>query len=62
MVLAGAGLGLSGCGGGTSTGGGGGGGGGGGPLVSNYTITVIGTDSANSVVANTSFAFTLTIQ
>jgi subtilase family serine protease len=64
LLLAGAGFGLSGCGGGATSGGGGGGGGGtgGGPITYNDTVTVIGTDSANNVVANTSFAFTLTVQ
>jgi subtilase family serine protease len=67
LVLAGAGLGLSGCGGSTSgTGTGGGGGGGGttsGPTTNNYTVTVIGTDTAtSSITANTTLAFTLTVQ
>ncbi len=62
IVLAGVDLGLSGCGGGTSTGAGGGGGGGG-PVTTNYTITVVGKDTAtSSIVANTTFAFTLTVQ
>jgi subtilase family serine protease len=66
LVLAGAGLGLSGCGGGSvATSGGTGGGGGGGNQNStyNYTITVIGTDTSNSAItANTTLAFTLTVQ
>lgn len=61
LVLAGVGLGLSGCGGSSSTTGGGGGGGG--ATTYNYTITVIGTDTASSsIVANTTVAFALTIQ
>ena len=64
MVFAGVGLGLSGCGGGSSSGTGGGGGGtGGGATTTNYTITVIGTDTTtSSITANTTLAFTLTVQ
>ena len=62
LVLAGLGFGLSGCGGGSSSSGGGGGGGGG-ATTYNYTVTVIGADSTTgSIAANTTFAFTLTIQ
>jgi subtilase family serine protease len=63
LAFAGLGLGLSGCGGGSSSGGGGGGGGGGGTTTADYTITVIGTDTATSTItANTTLAFTLTVQ
>lgn len=65
VVLAGVGMGLSGCGGGTSTSTGTGSSGSGtsGSTTSNYTITVIGKDTANSsIVANTTFNFTLTVQ
>jgi subtilase family serine protease len=65
LVLTGVGFGLSGCGGGsTSSGsGGGGGGGGGGSTTTNYTITVIGADTTTgSITANTTLAFTLTVQ
>jgi hypothetical protein len=66
VVLTGVGLGLSGCGGGSSTtGSGGGSGGGGNQTTSNYTITVIGTavtPGVNPISANTSLAFTLTVQ
>jgi subtilase family serine protease len=63
VVLAGVGLGLSGCGGGSSSGGGGGGGGGGGATTYNYTVTVIGADTTTgSIAANTTLAFTLTVQ
>ena len=63
LLLAGIGLGLSGCANNTAgSGGGGGGGGGGGAITYNNTITVIGTDSTNNVIANTTFAFTLTVQ
>ncbi len=69
LVLAGVGLGLSGCGGGSGVPGcivcgtGGSGTGGGTSPTTNYTITVIGTDTANSAItASTSLAFTLTVQ
>ena len=68
MVLAGVGLGLSGCGGGSATTTGGGGTGGG-PITTAYTITVIGTDQASAsnttgglITANTTFTFNLTEQ
>ncbi len=67
MVFVGLGFGLSGCGGSTTsggtTGGGGGTGGGGTSTTANYTITVIGTDSASSAItANTTLAFSVTVQ
>ena len=62
LVLTGVGFGLSGCG-GSTTSGGGGGGGGGSSSTTNYTITVIGTDTTTgSISANTTLAFTLTVQ
>jgi subtilase family serine protease len=70
IAFAGVGLGLSGCGGATTstacTGAacsGGGGTTGGGSITNNYTITVIGTDTAtSSITANTTLPFTLTVQ
>jgi subtilase family serine protease len=65
ILLAGAGLGLSGCGGGMTASGIGIGtiGGTGSSATTNYTITVIGTDTANSAItASTTLAFTLTVQ
>ena len=65
MVLAGVGLGLSGCGNNTATntGTGGGGTGTGSSTTYNDTITVIGADTTtSSITANTTLAFTLTVQ
>jgi subtilase family serine protease len=64
LLLAGVGLGLSGCGGGmTATGIGIGTVGSSGPTTTDYTITVIGTDTTNSALtATTTLAFTLTVQ
>ena len=58
LLLAGMGIGLSGCGGGTTTGGGGGGG----TVTDHYTITLIGTDTAHSTIAaKVTLTFVLTI-
>jgi subtilase family serine protease len=64
LVFVGLGFGLSGCGGATTSGSTGGGGGTtGGPTTANYTITVIGTDTATSAItANTTLAFSVTVQ
>ncbi|HEV2578790.1 MAG TPA: S53 family peptidase [Acidobacteriaceae bacterium] len=63
VVLAGVGLGLSGCGGGSNTSCGVSCVTGGNPTQYDYTVTVIGRDTTtSSIVANTTLAFTLTVQ